>query len=90
MKTYKRAFIKREDKVYCDVCGGLCTQDNFGSEYASLEASWGYASRSDGTKYNIQICETCFYDVITWMKERRLGKSVETPSPDPFEGDSNF
>jgi len=71
MKTYKKVYIKREDKVYCDSCNKLCTDPNLGSEYAVLEASWGYASKSDGKKFDIQLCEDCFYKVLDWIKKRK-------------------
>ena len=41
MKTYKTVKRKVEDTVRCDMCDYLCTIDQFGSEYATLEATWG-------------------------------------------------
>ena len=71
MKTYKQEYKKVEDKVYCDMCGLCCTDDNFGDEYATLEASWGYNSLKDGTKYDIQLCEQCFDETLQFLKNRR-------------------
>lgn len=71
MKTYKNKTVKVVDQIICDICGKVCTDDNYMSEYGILEAAWGYNSRSDGTKYEIHICENCFYDTISWMKNKR-------------------
>lgn len=68
-KTYKKDIIK---DVLCDVCGKSCCKfiENklITTESASIIADWGYYSDSDGKKYNIEICENCFYDVIAHLK----------------------
>lgn len=71
MKTYKKVTRKIENKVYCDLCGDCTTNKNFGSEYAVLEASWGYLSKHDGNKYEIHLCEKCFFLTLDWMKKIR-------------------
>lgn len=86
MKTYKNKTIKVIDQVICDVCGKVCTDDRYQSEYGTLEAIWGYHSRNDGTKYEIQLCENCFYDTISWMKNKR-NEYVPIPQNDPLAGE---
>jgi len=71
MRTYKKVLKNIEDKVYCDICGKSCSDLNFGSEYAVVEALWGYLSKKDGKKFDIQTCEACFDELIGWMRERR-------------------
>lgn len=71
MKTYKTVKRQVEDTVRCDLCDHNCTIDTFGSEYATLEAVWGYSSNKDGTKYDIHLCEQCFDKTIDWMKHTR-------------------
>lgn len=91
MRTYKKIKKKVEDKVYCDVCGQNCTVDQLGSEYATLEAIWGYGSTRDGQKFDIQICEQCFADTLDWMKNKRrvvLGHFQYPYDKDPLEGQS--
>lgn len=61
------------DKVYCDVCGECCTDENFGTESATLSAKWGYNSKKDGEEYNIDICENCFDITIKFLKKHRKG-----------------
>jgi len=91
MKTYKEVKRKVEDKVYCDLCGQSCTLDQFGSEYATLEAIWGYGSKKDGEKFDIQICENCFNETLNWMKEKRrinLGSFSYPHNKDPLNGEN--
>jgi hypothetical protein len=71
LKTYKQVTKKVEDKTFCDICGSCCTDDNCGDEYATLEALWGYVSKKDGSKYDIQICERCFDETLEWMRQKR-------------------
>lgn len=91
MKTYKTVRRKVEDQVICDVCGKICTNDNYGSEYASIEALWGYSSSRDGTKFDIQLCENCFGDMLGWMTKKRqeyLGPLNYPYDKDPLRGES--
>jgi hypothetical protein len=85
MKTYKKEYRKVEDKVYCDLCGHNCFVDNFGSEYATLEAAWGYGSKYDGTKFDIHLCENCFDETLHFFRQKR--KDVLGPFTYPYDND---
>lgn len=89
MQTFRNKSIKVVDKIYCDMCGVCCTSEQLGSEYATLEAQWGYNSSKDETQYHIQICENCFDDVIDFMKKKRrrmLGCFKYPYEYDPLKG----
>ena len=89
MRTYKTVKRKVEDQVRCDICGSICSVDQIGSEYATLEALWGYGSLRDGTKFDIQICPQCFEEVLDWIKKRRkryLGCFDYPYETDPLKG----
>lgn len=68
MRTYKKEYRKVPDKLFCDVCGTCCSDDNCGDEFALLEALWGYCSKKDGSRYAIHLCENCFDKTITYLK----------------------
>ena len=54
-------------------------QRNWGLEL--YPAHWGYGSKHDGERYELQLCEKCFfYDLATLKKER----------VDEFMFDENF
>jgi hypothetical protein len=89
MRTYKKVTKKVEDRVYCDICSSSCITDNFGSEYATLEALWGYGSQKDGEKFDIQMCEKCFNDILIWMTNKRqeyLAPFAYPHDKDPLKG----
>jgi hypothetical protein len=91
MKTYKTKKVKVVEDVLCDCCGESTTNyaDYVGPDYATLESCWGYGSYHDGTKYDIHLCETCFFDVINFLKEKRrkvLGPFNYPYDKDPLEG----
>lgn len=59
-------------EVICDGCGESCTKDREQGvhEYATLAADWGYDSKHDGESYRYELCETCFYQVLAYLRER--------------------
>jgi hypothetical protein len=90
MKTFKEQLRKVVDDIHCDSCGKSTTNySDIGPDYATLESCWGYGSYHDGNKYNIDLCETCFFDVINFIKEQRrkvLGPFNYPYANDPLEG----
>lgn len=68
-KTYSYDSIK---DILCDCCGESCKKTTHPKikefEFATLNASWGYYSDSDGKVYRLELCEKCFYDVIAHLK----------------------
>lgn len=75
-KTYSYDSIQ---DIICDCCGESCKKKLHPKmkefEFATLNASWGYCSDSDGKKYRIELCEDCFYDTIAHLKSRCLNSS---------------
>jgi hypothetical protein len=89
MRTWKNKIVQEIDDVYCDVCGKSATTMNMGPSWAELGACWGYGSIHDGYKYDIDICENCFVDVINFIKEQRrkvLGPFNYPHDNDPLDG----
>ena len=42
--------------VVCDVCNQPTKL-----QFATLSAHWGYGSTHDGERYELQLCEKCFF-----------------------------
>jgi hypothetical protein len=62
-------------------------------EYATLEGTWGYFSDQDGKQFNIDLCENCFNDVLSFIKNQRrkiLGPFKYPHKIDPLEGTCYF
>ncbi|WP_257223025.1 hypothetical protein [Acinetobacter sp. YH12126] len=53
--------------VLCDICGQSTTL-----EFATLAANWGYFSQSDGERYELQLCEKCFFYTLDILKKQRV------------------
>ena len=91
MRTFKEKITKVVDQISCDCCGQSCTKEvptiepSFDHEYATIEATWGYFSEQDGTKYSVELCESCFNEVLTFLKEKR--RKVLGPFEYPFDND---
>ena len=84
MKTYKKKLTKVVDQILCDCCGQSCSNE-YDHEFATIEAKWGYWAKQDGTVYDIQICETCFTEVLNFIKDKR--RKVLEPFSFPHEKD---
>lgn len=87
MRLYKKQYINAIDNVLCDVCNASTKlYDQVGADYATIEACWGYGSKLDGSKYDIQLCENCFILLIDYLRGRRIVLGLN-PSHNPaFEG----
>jgi hypothetical protein len=90
MKTFEEKKIRVVQDVHCDICGKSTTNNtNVGPDYATLESCWGYGSTHDGRKFGIDICESCFYEVLNFMKQKRrlvLGPFKYPYDNDPLDG----
>jgi hypothetical protein len=90
MKIFKEQRRRVVDDVSCDICGKSTTNNtNVGPDYATLESCWGYGSKHDGSKYDIELCENCFFEVLDFIKQKRkeiLGPFNYPYSKDPLEG----
>jgi len=58
--------------ITCDACGNSTKVKGGGLEYGILQASWGYGSQHDGERYEIHLCENCFFSTISNLRRERL------------------
>jgi hypothetical protein len=90
MRTFKEKTIQVVDDVNCDACGKSTTNyADVGPDYATLESCWGYGSDNDGSKYHIDLCESCFFEVLNFIREKRrkvLGPFNYPYDQDPLDG----
>lgn len=71
MKVKEMVEIETVTDVQCDVC--LCSTrvTSGGLEFAILQAHWGYGTKHDGERYELHLCEDCFFLTITNLKQER-------------------
>jgi len=73
--------------VLCDVCGDSTRIEGYGLQFGTLSASWGYGSAHDGERYEIHLCEPCFFRTIYSLRRERM---VNTMFSDEDQDLSNF
>jgi hypothetical protein len=84
MKVYTEQVCSKLDSICCDACGESCKKEGFqNNEHALLTAVWGYDSKKDLTRHEIDLCEDCFDKVIVFLKSQR---NDTLQGKDPFDG----
>jgi hypothetical protein len=83
MKIFKKQQCEKLDEIICDICGESCKKNLGENESASLTSTWGYDSKKDLTRHNIDLCENCFDKTIDFLKSIR--KTLPSNN-DPLDG----
>ncbi len=58
--------------ITCDVCGRSTSVEGFGCQYGTLQAHWGYGSKHDGERYEVHLCESCFFGTLGMLRRDRM------------------
>ena len=58
--------------VLCDVCVDSTRVEGYGLQFGTLRASWGYGSSHDGERYEVHLCEPCFFRVLSGLRRERM------------------
>lgn len=66
--------------VLCDVCDQVTTL-----EFGTLKAHWGYGSKHDGERYEVQLCESCFFYTLTVLKTAKRDHHMFDETFNPAE-----
>lgn len=65
--------IENRPEQCCEVCGLDLQVPDYGPQFGTLQASWGYGARHDGERYRVCLCETCFFQALAFLlQERRI------------------
>jgi len=59
-------------EVLCDVCGDRTRVEGYGLQFGTLSASWRYGSNHDGERYEVHLCESCFFRTISDLRRERM------------------
>ena len=55
--------------VLCDVCGESTRYEDGSLEYGTVKGSWGYNSKHDNERYEVHLCETCFFGTLAYLRQ---------------------
>jgi len=58
--------------VLCDVCCESTRVEGYGTQFGVLRANWGYGSRHDGERYEVHLCESCFFRTLSGLRRERV------------------
>ncbi len=58
--------------VLCDDCSCATTPPGGSPEFGVLSALWGYGSEHDGERYEIHLCESCFFATLSNLRRQRM------------------
>ena len=72
MEIKTQASVDAVADVVCDVCNSSTRIPDYGLQYGSLEAQWGYGSKHDGEHYRVHLCEPCFFGVLGGLRRQRM------------------
>jgi|SRR5690554_5104155 len=71
MKIIKKSEIDTVTDVLCDMCQ-TTTRTEGGHQFAALTARWGRGSHHDGERYELHLCEVCFFEIQAYIKRKRF------------------
>ncbi|MBK5550650.1 hypothetical protein JFU49_10255 [Pseudomonas sp. TH03] len=71
MKITGKVEVEAVMDVVCDVCQLSTRVATGGLQFAMLQAHWGYGTKHDGERYELHLCEDCFFQTIDNLKQER-------------------
>ena len=71
MKITGRVEVETVIDVVCDVCRCSTRLDTGGNQFGALQAHWGYGTAHDGERYELHLCEDCFFQTLAYLKQER-------------------
>ena len=76
MKIREMKEVETVSDILCDVCLHSTRVEGDGLQYAMLQAHWGYGSAHDGERYEIHLCERCFFQAVANLKQERRTQTM--------------
>ena len=92
MKVTEEKMVTVTMDVLCDVCSSSTTPPGGSAQYGTLTAHWGYGSKHDGERYEVHLCEQCFFSALSALRRQRMvehmfdEQSGKTDEPDAVFG----
>ncbi|NVZ75188.1 hypothetical protein HX859_09855 [Pseudomonas gingeri] len=87
MKITGRVEVEAVTDVRCDVCDRSTRLGSGNLEYGTLHAHWGYGALHDGERYEVHLCEACFFATLAYLKQERRTANMFEDDPQRPDGD---
>jgi hypothetical protein len=86
MRITEMIEVETVTEIVCDVCGKSTFLVNGGHQFGTLKADWGYGTTHDGERYEVHLCELCFFQALANIKqELRTNTLFSENGPDQGE-----
>lgn len=86
MRITQMIEVETVTDIVCDVCGESTHLKTGGHQFGTLKAHWGYGTTHDGERYEVHLCEQCFFQALANLKqERRTHTLFSEDGPDQAE-----
>ena len=72
MKVTEEKMVTVTIDVLCDVCSSSTTPPGGSAQYGMLTTHWGYGSKHDGERYEVHLCEQCFFSTLSTLRRQRM------------------
>jgi hypothetical protein len=84
MRIMTQKLVDVVEDVRCDICGdSTSSEGKHAPQFGVLNADWGYGSRHDGERYELHLCEGCFFSaLVTLNQERRTCRMLDENADD--------
>jgi hypothetical protein len=76
MKIIGKVEIESVMDVVCDVCQLSTRVTNGGLQFATLQAHWGDGTKHHGERYELHLCEGCFFQAVANLKQERRTQTL--------------
>lgn len=83
LKKENRTGLVKTD-VLCDVCANLITTEGVSVGHGVLSAKWGYGSKHDGERYEVHLCEICFFNTLANLRRDHMTNHLFDEPADTF------
>ena len=69
MRTYRKVQIDvlKRDTTVCNMCGAEIRKHDYLDLSLRIEKTWGYGTPWDGERHAIDICESCYREMLEKM-----------------------
>lgn len=88
MKVMDQSKAGVDAAAVCDVCNSPTQTEHGEVQCGFLQARWGYGSIHDGDRYEVRLCEGCFFMTLSYLKQehrtQRLFDEVSSQDSDRF------
>lgn len=76
MKIIGKVEIVSVMDVVCDVCQLSTRLTGGGLQFATLQAHWGGGTKHEGERYELHLCESCFFQAMAQLKQERRTQTL--------------